>query len=548
MAKKLVTTTLATKLRLMFGAAVLVIIAAALIVPWYFVELLAEHGPEKSGAVLTSLRLNEFAEVHAAHPEGVSKVASWYKAGPDPETRAGPKLIRLSGDMEPDAPLDSSAKRAWKAFVRDGKQDLAFYPDKDKQGRTIYRCFRAVRAEQLRVGKKQKSCMDCHQNHKDIALQFQQGQLVGMIDVTLPGKAASGALVWLTRASFGFSVLLASVLALVLFSLITQRYILRPLRHLREISDKVAEGDLSVRSTVRTGDELQRLGDSFNEMLSAIAEQHSKLRSANRALDLKLSELGESNITLFRANKVKSEFLANVSHELRTPLNSILGFSDLLKESSDERMRRYGANISTAARNLLSMINDLLDLAKIEAGKAQVRFDKVSITDTCETLIALVKPLADEKQLTLSCQLAEDLPIMLTDAGKVQQILYNLLSNAVKFTPVRGRVVLSAANRNIQHDGEQIDEVAVSVADTGPGISEVDQKHIFEKFYQGDRSLTREATGTGLGLAISKELASLLGGRLALKSSPGHGALFTLFLPVDGPSAVQAAAAKAHRD
>jgi len=377
-----------------------------------------------------------------------------------------------------------------------------------------------------------------------VKLQFQPEQFVALIDVTLPASSASGSLVWWTRGAFLIGAGLAGLLAFILFAVITRRILLRPILHLRDISDKVAEGDLTVRSTVRTGDELQRLGESVNEMLDAIADQHEKLRAANRALDLKLSELADANKALFQANRVKSEFLANVSHELRTPLNSIIGFADLLCQSPDEKIRRYGQNVSTSAKNLLGMINDLLDLAKIEAGKSDVRLDRVSVIDTCQTLLALMQPLADAKQLQLRADLAADLPMVVTDAGKLQQILYNLLSNAVKFTPPAGQVALEA--RIVPPAGRRKTpkEIAVSVLDTGPGISEADQQHIFEKFYQADQSLTKASGGTGLGLAIARELTNLLGGRLTFKSSPGHGSTFTLLLPIEG---LQARAARKAR-
>src|ERR1035437_8178831 len=208
-----------------------------------------------------------------------------------------------------------------------------------------------------------------------------------MVDLTLPETTASTPMLWWTRGAFIVGGTLGALLAFILFAIITQRLVLRPVRQLRQVADKVTEGDMGVRSKIKTGDELQRLGESFNEMLEAIDEQHQRLQDANRALDLKLSELAEANVTLFQANKVKNEFLANVSHELRTPLNSIIGFADLLADSEDARIGRYGGNISSAAKNLLSMINDLLDIAKIEAGKTDVRMDKVSVTDICNNLM-----------------------------------------------------------------------------------------------------------------------------------------------------------------
>ena len=532
MAKQVVKISLATKFRLLLGFAVLGIIAAALIVPWYFLELLSEQGVERPGAELTRLRLNEWLLEHREQARRPSKVSGLYTSGGDLAGREGPSIVHISDDLKASIPMDSSGRRALKAFLHNPGQDLAVIKTSDQLGHNIYRCFRAVRVK--------PACLSCHGPSAEVQLQLQPGRLAAIIDVAVPAAVATGPLIWLTEGAFIVGIALAGLLAFILFSIITQRLVIRPVRHLRKLTDKVADGNLSIRSTLRTGDELERLGESFNDMLAAISAQHDQLRAANKALDLKLSELAEANVTLFQANKVKSEFVASVSHELRTPLNSIIGFAELLVEADDSRIRRYGQNISTSAKNLMGMINDLLDLARIEAGKADVRFDKVSIAETCRTLAALLRPLADQKQLALEVSLPDDLPIINTDGGKLQQILYNLLSNAIKYTPPGGRIWLSAAAN--RPNGREAVGVAVSVTDTGPGIADADKEQVFEKFYQADRSLTRESSGTGLGLAIARELANALGGRLTLKSSPGAGAVFTLILPVDAQELIAAGA------
>lgn len=531
MAKKFVKISLATKLRLVLGAALLGIIAAALVVPWYFMELVAEQGVQRPGAELTRLGLGEFITGHVkgqVKARQATSQAAALNAGPGgKEGYEGPYLIPLIGANIP--AMDSARKKAQKFFQQEPERDLDLVSSEDKAGQTNYRCFRAVRADD--------SCMSCHANpaawpDQDKPPQFQARQLVGMVDVTLPASAGGGTLVWETRVAFILGGSLSAAVGVVLFGLITYRLILRPVKNLRQLADKVAEGDLSARSGVKTGDELQRLGDGFNEMLTAIQDQHEQLRSANRALDLKLAELAEANVTLYKANQVKNDFLANVSHELRTPLNSIIGFADLVSQSTEEKIQRYGQNIAASSKSLLNMITDILDLAKIEAGRAQVRFDKVNVTDTCQTLIALMQPLADKKQLDLKAKLADSLPLVVTDGGKIQQILFNLLSNAIKFTPAGGQVVVSSSLTAQQKEG-QTGEIHVAVADTGSGIAKADQQHIFEKFHRVDQSLTRESSGTGLGLAISKELTTLIGGRLTLDSEPGHGATFTLILPLE---------------
>ncbi|MCD4824958.1 MAG: HAMP domain-containing histidine kinase [Phycisphaerae bacterium] len=540
MAKRFIRISLAVKFRLLFGPALLVVIGAALMVPWYFMEVLSEQSVEAPTRELTRLRLAEWQRVHQknltdAHKN--SRVVELYTAGkrsageavsphapfdPEAEIREGP-VFRIINVSLPKKDLDRPAQKARKFFVKNPEKRVVWRKARNMQDKPVYRGFRAVRNT--------AACNECHKDNRKPALRFAPGQLIGLIDVTLPTSAASVSQLWWARSAIIAGGVFAVVLALVIFSVIAHRIVLRPVRKLRELSDKVADGDMTVRSSLRTGDEWQRLGESFNEMLTAITDQHNKLRAANRAVELNLIEMGERNLALFEANQVKTEFLANISHELRTPLNSIIGFADLLCESEEERTARYGTNVSTAAKNLLAMINDMLDLAKIEAGKANVRFDKVSAIDSCQTILTLMQPLADKKNITLLAAIDAKTPIISTDGGKLQQILFNLVSNAIKFTPSGGMVTLSV--QPSESRGASLpEEVLFAIADTGPGISEADQAHIFEKFYQVDPTLTKETTGTGLGLAICKELAMLLGGKLSLHSATGEGTTFSLTLPI----------------
>lgn len=534
MAKRFIRISLAVKFRLLFFLALLGVIAAALVVPWYSMEVLSEQGLEGPTRELARLRLNEWARFHhnqkTAHAarDANSEVYSLYSEGNSTRGLTGPSFILLDRE-NPTKGLDKSARKAYKAFQNPDRL-LGWYKSENEHGRTVYSCFRAVRI----ASGKPWDCTRCHNDDSAMPIKsrFKHGQLVAMIGVTLPEESASPTRLWLARGAIFVGGVLAGVLALVIFNIISHRLVLRPVQKLRILADKVTEGDLGVRSTVDTNDELQRLGDSFNEMLDAIAGQHKELRAANKAVELRMSELGERNTALYQANQVKSEFLANVSHELRTPLNSIIGFADLLSGSQDDKISRYGGNISTAAKNLLMMINDMLDLAKIEAGKAEVRMTKVSVLDTCHTLVTLMQPIADKKNISLAGDIDPDLPMVITDGGKLQQILYNLLSNAVKFTPPGGDVILMGSAENVRSNGSG-GRVVIAVKDTGPGISKADQGKVFEKFFQSGETLTKESTGTGLGLAISKELAALIGARLTLKSTPGSGTVFMLHLPID---------------
>jgi signal transduction histidine kinase len=266
-------------------------------------------------------------------------------------------------------------------------------------------------------------------------------------------------------------------------------------------------------------------------MLDGLQLSQQKLRDANAQLDGKIAQLSDRNIELFKANQLKSEFLANMSHEFKTPLNSILGFAQLLKEKpgeNTEKSIRYSENIIASGRSLLNMINDLLDLAKAEAGKMELKVERTSIQDLCQGLVAFFSPMTEGSMIKVKLTVAEDIPIIRTDAGKVQQILYNILSNAVKFTPENGKVEIKA---------RMLDDVTVrvSVTDSGPGIAEENQAHIFEKFRQLDGSITRNTSGTGLGLAISQELSDLLAGTLSVESKLEKGATFHLDIPVNLP-------------
>lgn len=517
MAKQFVKFTLAAKVRLLFGAAFILIIGAALVAPWLYMKAMVNEEARRAGDEVTRLYLNEWRLTHAKG-QMPTTVPSLFLDDDASGVRSGPTLLlgAETGKLPPSA--DRAAREALRTFLRDPAEQLVQKIDYDEQGRRIYSSFRVVRAE--------PSCVECHRSQPTPKRPLQPLDVVGVIRADLPGEQGLGGQTMILLVVIGAGVL-ALLLATLTFYFIVTRLILSPVRQLKDAADRVADGDLSVRTELSTGDEFEQLGRSFDEMLEAIARTQNQLRAANRALDLKLNELTESNVALFESNRLKSEFLGNVSHELRTPLNSIIGFAELLGESGDEKCRRYSANILTSARMLLGIINDLLDLARIEAGRVQLTVTGISVADICETLIGLVTPLANKKNLSLRLDAGDDLPIVQTDAGKVQQILYNLLSNAVKFTPAEGRVVVSARR------GEAPDTVAISVADTGPGISEADQARIFEKFQQLDSSVTREHGGAGLGLAIAKDLAAALGGQLTLKSQPGRGATFTLILPVE---------------
>lgn len=343
---------------------------------------------------------------------------------------------------------------------------------------------------------------------------------------------------------------LVLILALLVFYIITKRVILAPMLALKTTAERVREGNLAIRSDLETGDEFQELSETFNSMLGDLQSSQERLRSINNAMDVKLHELTESNQALYQAAKVKGDFLASVSHELRTPLNSINGFAELLLEQARSELTlaevppsvpkraRYLENILTAGRGLLALINSLLEMARIEAGRVELRLEKMNLRDACEGLVGLISPLADKKGILLSLEVSDDAPVILTDAKKFQQVLFNFLSNAVKFTIAEDRAgrkpkITLRAERLVASGPGAEERVRVSVIDNGPGIAPEEQVKIFEKFYQMDGGHTREHTGTGLGLSISKELAGILGGEIQVLSEVGRGSMFSLILPLE---------------
>ncbi len=360
------------------------------------------------------------------------------------------------------------------------------------------------------------------------------GDLAGMVVIDLPMLPLNYA-IQSNRAMLITAALITAILAMIASYVIVRYVIVKPVKHLRDVSDAIAAGKLTVRAQIQTGDEFEELSHAFNRMLHNLVAMQQELREVNGDLDRKVDELAQANLALFEMNRLKSDFLATMSHELRTPLNSIIGFSEVLagNEQLNERQRRYAQNIQSSGKMLLSMINDILDLAKIESGKMEVRSEDFSLRDICEALTGLARPIAERKNINLECRLDEAIPLLRQDPGKLRQILYNLLSNAIKFTPEGGRVTLSART-----DGRF---AVIEVEDTGIGIAEEDRDKIFEKFRQAGVPgaeggvLTREHQGTGLGLSIVRELTKLLGGDVVLRSQPGQGSTFTIRIPLQLP-------------
>jgi signal transduction histidine kinase len=288
------------------------------------------------------------------------------------------------------------------------------------------------------------------------------------------------------------------------------------------VKDGYSIGAVMVRRT-----EVRPFTDKQIALLQTFADQ-AVIAIENVRL---FNEIKEKSSQLEIANKHKSDFLANMSHELRTPLNAIIGFSEVLSDGMfgelNEKQADYLKDIHESGRHLLSLINDILDLSKIEAGRMELDITQFDLPLALQNALTLVRERAMRHGITLGLDIGERVGEVTGDERKVKQIMLNLLSNAVKFTPDGGKVDVRARM--------DTDKVEIAVTDTGIGIAQEDQELVFEEFKQVGRDYTKKAEGTGLGLALTKRFVELHGGSIALESEPGKGSTFTFTLPVGAP-------------
>ncbi|MDR0704217.1 MAG: HAMP domain-containing histidine kinase [Planctomycetaceae bacterium] len=399
--------------------------------------------------------------------------------------------------------------------------------------------------EEVRMNR-DNECAVCH--------DFAQGELMGVIHVEIPEYSVKQVLqrYWAYMLA---TAIISAFLVMVAVMIVIRLVVIKPLKSLRDVSESISRGELSKRAEIRTGDEFEVLSEAFNRMLRHLLNSQEMLRKANNELESKVDELAHLTIQLYETNRVKSDFMATMSHELRTPLNSILGFSDVLGSIStlNDKQKRYVENINHSGRSLLSMINDILDMAKMEAGRMEIQTSPFNIAATVAAQADMAKPLVDRKNIDLETIVEPNLPPMKQDESRIQQILNNLLSNAIKFTPEGGRIRLTVQQlpavpmpaamtpATIAGAAAKIprnrDMLEIKVTDTGVGISEEDQLIIFEKFRQGKSTMTegdamkREHSGSGLGLSIVKEICKMLEGEIMVESQLGIGSNFTVRLP-----------------
>jgi signal transduction histidine kinase len=327
------------------------------------------------------------------------------------------------------------------------------------------------------------------------------------------------------------SLLRTSVLLLVglgvalLASFFVARRVVRPLQTLRQGVGRIGSGDLSTRLEIKTGDEIEILAEEFNEMAAHLREAYSGLE---RKVAARTQALTIVNAKLEEASQHKSQFLANVNHELRTPVSAIIGYARLVLRATEGQIsqlqRENLQDLLHNAERLLNLIDSLLDFAKIEAGKMEVRVEAVRVDEIVHAAVATIEPVLNDGNVRIIRELAPGIPTLNTDREKLRQIILNLLDNAAKFTE-RGEIKIMASQQN--------GSLKLVVSDTGIGIEQKELNQVFEEFYRGDSSSTEKYRGTGLGLAIAKKFVNLLGGEIAVESEVGKGSTFTVMLPLE---------------
>jgi signal transduction histidine kinase len=416
--------------------------------------------------------------------------------------------------LEPEAPVLDAALRQLNRFAYDvDRLQVAARDDTELLGSVqadyhqfvaiVNQVVQRIRLGQVEEGRRQLAGA----RPLSERIERQMNELVNRAEAEMLQSIDDSRAQFLTSrwATIGLSI--GSIgLALVLGYMISSS-IVGPVKQIDGRLSEIAAGDFSRHVSVANRDELGTLANNLNRMNDELSRLYQQIEAAN-----------------FH----KSEFLANMSHELRTPLNAIIGFSDVLKERMfgelNDKQAEYVRVILTSGRHLLSLINDILDLSKVEAGRMELDLGTFNLQPALDSALILVRERALRKGVALRLDVAPQLGEVTADAQKLKQILVNLLSNAVKFTPNGGNITVSAA---AVHGA-----IEIKVADTGIGIAPADQALIFDKFRQAHTVDGQPREGTGLGLALAEQYVQMHGGRIRVDSAPGAGSTFTVTLPV----------------
>ncbi|HEY3365216.1 MAG TPA: ATP-binding protein [Symbiobacteriaceae bacterium] len=405
----------------------------------------------------------------------------------------------------------------WEAMMKftDDPKLVEFYKQIVENGKPVFRFAVPLRIE--------KECLACHggpAGELDIAGYpkegYTEGQLGGAITVTLPMDDAIARIRHNAVAQIWMIVAITLVSLLVIYGL-SRVLVTHPLERLAAVAIRIGKGNLDIRpgelKALKGSRELDVVAGEIELMARSLRELYNDLEA----------KVAERTRELEQANQLQGQFLATVSHELRTPLTSIIAFTELLLKQAEGQQQEYLEDVLDSSRRLLAMVNDLLDLSRLEAGRVQLFTDVADVPELLVGIESALRLLAGQKQIALNVERLDGLPLVMVDPLRVKQVFMNLVGNAIKFTPAGGSVTVSA--RSVPG------WVEVSVRDTGPGVPAEHRDAIFEAFRRIEIP-GRQHPGSGLGLALSRNLVELHGGRLWVDDAPGGGSTFTFTLPV----------------
>lgn len=449
------------------------------------------------------------------------------------------RFVNFNPRNDADEP-DEFETKALDAFLAD-PACREYYGITEYQGVEVFRYLAPMRIEQ--------NCLDCHgepAGEVDVTGFAKEGWRIGdmggAISIIMPLDVYQDneqSAVMQDVVFFGGML----VVCLVIIYLALSYLVTRPLSKIQAGVETIQAGNLNVElAHTESSREVNRLVEEFNGMAhelsqmygnleAQVADRTAQLERANLLLEEQRAQLEGANERLLGENRYKSEFLAMMSHELRTPLTSIIAFSEMLNREDEpctEREAEVRREIETNSRALLLMINDILEMSRLDAGKIEFAVETVDLGDIVGMVQSVVQPLAERNNIAFSCVVDPDVPLVRGDFEKLRHVLENLTGNAIKFTQEGGWVELHIAYHPECH------QVWMQVADNGIGIAKKDQQKIFERFVQADSSTSRRYSGTGLGLALAKEYTEMHRGTLSVESDLGAGSVFTVRIPVEG--------------
>lgn len=449
------------------------------------------------------------------------------------------RFVNFNPRNQADQPDDFEAA-ALVAFDS-GERRTDYYGVTDYKGKEVFRYVSPMRIEE--------NCLDCHgepAGEVDVTGYAKEGwklgDVGGAISIIMPLDVYRES----ERSAIGQDVIFFGgmlAMCLIIIYVALSYLVTRPLGKIQAGVEQIKTGNLNVElAYTESSREMNLLTADFNRMAEELSgiyssletqveDRTAQLASANAVLERQHVQLEQANELLRTDNQYKSDFLAMMSHELRTPLTSIIAFSEMLtkqSDSKDEKEAEIRREIEASSRNLLLMINDILEMSRLDAGKIDMSIETVDLGDVVAMVQSVVRPLADRESIAFTCTIDPDVPLVEADFEKLRHVLENLCGNAVKFTHEEGSVDL-----HIGHHPE-CDQVWIEVADTGIGIAEKDQERIFERFVQADSSASRRYNGTGLGLALAKEYVEMHEGTISVESALGEGSVFVVRIPVGG--------------